>query len=194
MKYILHVMNMGKLLLLTSCIAALFFSCKEDDPISRRYPCRFTFYRQPHPTSIIFTACQSPGTYVYVYTTVEKEGDHSYRFVNALSNDGKTPTERNRIETQVETNIPYMLGASNEIGLIVGLTNFNGLTAFDRVCPNCSGLQPLAWAKSNKQRVNCSKCNRTYELETGNIVEGADGDALLRYGISIDDVRLNVGN
>lgn len=166
-------------------------SCKEDDPISHRYPCRFRFAVQGHETSIIFTACRSAGTYVYVYTRID---NHGVRHVLAQSNSEKQSEEDNVIATDKEANYQaYMLGASNEIGLIVGRTNFSGLTAYDRICPNCSGLLPLTWT-GNRQQVACDHCHRTYDLETGNIIGGSDGDALLRYRASFDESVLVVGN
>jgi nitrite reductase/ring-hydroxylating ferredoxin subunit len=169
-------------------------SCdKAEDPISHRYPCRFFFYREMHPNSILFAAYASPGSYVYVYTKIETTEGAAHRFVYVQSNDGRTALERNRIETQIEANAPYMLGASNEIGLIVGCTNFNGPAAYDRTCPNCAERQPMAWTE-NRQRVACSSCKRKYELETGAVVEGAEGDALMRYKVGCDDVKLTVGN
>lgn len=181
-------------ILLLAVVSLMLTSCKEsDDMISRRYPCRFHFYQQMHPTSIIWAAYRSPGTYVFVYTQVETSKGVSYRYVYVQSCDASTPLERNRIETQIESNVPYMLGASNEVGLIIGCTNFNGPVAYDRCCPNCTGIYPLAWAE-NKQRVTCPSCKRVYDLETGAISSGGEGDALMRYLISSDDVRLNVTN
>jgi len=181
---------MRRLLLATACLL-MFISCKEDAPISRRYPCRFTFNAEQHPTSIIVSACKSPGSYVYIYTSIDNMG---IRHVYAQSNDGKTPREDNVISTDREKNYTaYLLGANNEIGLIVGLTNFNGLAAYDRTCPNCEGLQPLAWA-DNRQKVSCSKCKRVYDLETGTLFSGNEGDALMRYGCNFNGLILSVGN
>jgi nitrite reductase/ring-hydroxylating ferredoxin subunit len=166
-------------------------SCKEDDPISHRYPCRFRFYVQGHETSIIFSACRSAGSYVYIYTRVD---NHGLRHVLAQSNSGKQGEEDNIIATAKENNYSaYMLGASNEIGLIVGRTNFNGLIAYDRICPNCPGLIPLTWT-GNRQQVECTRCKRTYDLETGSKLSGDKGDPLLRYGASFDEAVLVVGN
>ncbi len=159
--------------------------------ISRRYPCRFQFDGELHPTSVILSACKSPGTYVYVYTKVTNNIRHVY----ALSNSKNAATEDNVIATDKEANYSaYMLGANNAIGLIVGCTNFNGVVAFDRTCPNCAALQPLAWHSTNRQRVVCNKCKRVYELETGVLVEGDAGDALLRYGCNFNGMFLSVGN
>lgn len=182
------VMSLGAIFLLM-----MPSSCKkEDDVISRRYPCRFQFYAEQHPTSIIFSACKSPGSYVYIYTKVLANG---VRHVYAQSNDEKTPTEDNIISTDKELNYTaYLLGANNEIGLIVGCTNFNGLAAYDRTCPNCTGMRPLGWSSQNRQQVFCNACKRTYDLETGAITTGSKGDALLRYGCNFDGARLNVGN
>ena len=184
---------MKKFLLLFLSIFLLNACSKDDDPISRRYPCRFFFYVQQHPNSIIFSAYRSSGMFVYVYSKVEMEKGISYRYVYAQSNGANSEIERNRIETQIESNVPYMLGANNEIGLIIGCTNFNGPVAYDRICPNCSMLQPLRW-HANRQQVQCPVCQRVYELETGAISSGSDGDALLRYNISLDGTRLSVGN
>lgn len=174
------------LLLLTACT-------NENDLISRRYPCRFHFYFQIHPTSMLMAAYRSPGTYVFTYSTVETEKGVSYRYVYVQSNNPDMPLERNRIETQIESNVPYLLGASNEVGLIVGCTNFNGPVAYDRVCPNCAGTYPLTW-NGNKQQVVCGSCKRVYDLETGAVTEGSEGSPLMRYMVSIDDVRLSVMN
>lgn len=160
--------------------------------ISRRYPCRFQFHADYHPTSIIITACKSPGTYVYIYTEIDKQG---VRHVYAQLNDGKTPTEDNIIATDKEANYSaYLLGANNAIGLIVGMTNFNGLVAYDRVCPNCTGKRALSWSEKNHQQVFCNVCKRTYDLETGALLSGSEGDALLRYGASFNGTVLAVGN
>ncbi len=178
------------------CVLMTFTSCtKENNMISDRYRCIFHFYRQIYPTSMLFAAYSSPGTYVGVYTKMEMDKDKgvTYRYVYVESNSKNTPVERNRIEAQVALNVPYQLGASNEIGLIVGCTNFNGPVAYDRTCPNCIGTYPLSWVDA-RQQVTCKNCNRIYELETAAIISGADGDPLMRYMVSMDDVRLNVWN
>jgi hypothetical protein len=165
-------------------------ACKEDDPISRRYPCRFYFYYEPHPTSLIFSAYRSPGMYVYVYSTVESNGR---RHVCVQTNDKNTTFEDNVISGEKELRAPYMLGARNDLGLILGCTNFSGPVAYDRVCPNCDALTPLHWT-GNRQQMECPSCKRTYDLETGAILSGDNGHALLRYGINFDGSRLSVGN
>ena len=73
-------------ILLLAVVSLMLTSCKEsDDMISRRYPCRFHFYQQMHPTSMIWAAYRSPGTYVFVYTQVETSKGVSYRYVYVQS-------------------------------------------------------------------------------------------------------------
>ncbi len=183
---------MLKRIILFLCLLTAVTACKkEEDFISRRYPCRFQFDGELHPTSIILSACKSPGSYVYIYTKVVNNVRHVY----AQSNDSRVPTEDNAITTAKEANYSaYLLGANNEIGLITGCTNFNGVAAYDRICPNCPVLEALAWVSSNRQRVVCNTCKRTYELETGTIVEGAAGEGLLRYGCNFTGTFLSIGN
>ena len=109
------------------------------------------------------------------------------------SNDGKTPQEDNIISTDLENYSSYVLGASNSIGLFIGTTNFNGLWAYDRACPNCTNLQAMNWT-GNRQQVNCSRCKRTYELETGAIISGDEGSSLMRYFCSFDGSILRAWN
>ena len=101
--------------------------------------------------------------------------------------------EDNVIGTEIEKRTACVLGASNSIGIIVGMTNFNGLWAYDRSCPNCASLQAMDWT-GNRQQVACPKCKRTYDLETGNIIDGAPGEALLRYFCSFDGTILHAWN
>ena len=184
---------MKKTLLLLSLFALLLASCeKADDWISRRYPGRrFFFFHQEHPTSLLFAAYQNPGMWVYVYC--RGDGVKDYRHVYVQSNDEQMGVEDNVVSTERERRAAYILGASNEIGLIVGCTFFNGPKAYDRICPNCTTLQALRWTQ-HTQHVACQKCKREYDLETGAIVAGDGGEALLRYGCSYDGNCLYVGN
>ena len=169
----------------------LFTSCEDaTDYISHRYPCRFIFDETQHPTSLLFAAVKSPGTYVYVTTT--GDGRTTLRHVYVTLNDGRTPTEDNVIRTDRENYSAYQLGASNDIGLFIGCTNFNGPTAYDRACPNCAALQPLNFS-GNRQQVTCAKCQRSYDLETG--ASTTDGEALMRYAINYyNGQRVTVSN
>lgn len=169
----------------------LLTACEAEAPVSRKYVCRFVFSYREHPTSLLFAAAQNPGTYVYV--TTKGDGKNSVRHVYVNSNDSKTPQEDNIISTDLENYSSYVLGASNSIGLFIGTTNFNGLWAYDRVCPNCSNLQAMNWT-GNRQQVICPRCQRIYELETGAISSGDEGSSLMRYFCSFDGSILRAWN
>ena len=166
-------------------------SCEAEAPVSKKYVCRFVFSYKEHATSLLFAAAQNPGTYVYV--TTKGDGKTSVRHVYVNSNDGKTPQEDNIISTDLENYSSYVLGASNSIGLFIGTTNFNGLWAYDRACPNCSNLQAMNFT-GNRQQVICPRCQRTYELETGAIISGDEGSSLMRYYCSFDGSLLRAWN
>lgn len=170
---------------------SLLISCEAEAPISRKYVCHFVFSYRDHATSLLFAAAQNPGTYVYV--TTKGDGKTSVRHVYVNSNDDKTPQEDNIISTDLENYSSYVLGASNNIGLFIGTTNFNGLWAYDRACPNCSNLQAMNFT-GNRQQVICPRCQRTYELETGAIINGDEGSSLMRYYCSFDGSILRAWN
>ena len=174
-KYPWHSVLSRLLVFLSSC---LLISCSAEDLVSRRYACNFTFSYNEHPTSLLFAAVKSPGTYVYV--TTSGDAKTTYRHVYVTSNDGQTPREDNVISTDKENYLLFRLGASNDIGLFIGCTNFNGLWAYDRSCPNCTNLTAMDFT-GNRQQVKCPRCQRTYELETGGITEGDKGESLMRY-------------
>jgi len=180
-----------KWMFLASVILCLLAGCSGDEMVSRSNVCRFTFYYDLHPTSLLFSAAKNPGCYVAV--TTEGDGKTAVRHVYVTSNDGKTSREDNTITTDKENYLSYVLGASNSIGLIIGLTNFNGLWAYDRSCPNCAAMRALQFS-GNRQHVSCDKCGRTYALETGAITDGPAGTALMRYYCAFDGTMLRAWN
>ena len=169
----------------------LLCACEGDYPYSRRYACNFMMKQQTHPTSLVFAAVQSPGMYVTV--TTSGDGRTTLRHVYVTSNDGKTPVEDNIIRDEDEIRRLYQLGRSNETGLIIGCTNFNGPVAYDRSCPNCESLQTLDFT-GNRQQVICVKCGRCYMLDTGGIVSGNNGEPLMRYDCQYNGAWLVVTN
>lgn len=178
--------NVGLALLLP------LLSCSDtQDIVSRRYPCHFIFSFKDHPTSLAFVAAQNVGSYVYI--TTYGDGRTTVRHIYVTSNDGHTSREDNIITTEIENNTVIHLGARNDVGIFLGMTNFNGLWAYDRSCPNCGYKTPLNFAV-NRQQVSCANCSRIYTLETGAIINGAKGDPLMRYYCSFDGTILRVWN
>lgn len=181
------------------CLTVLA-GCDAEDLISTRFPCSFYFNPKLHPGTSIETALALYNLGNYTFISVKNDGIwHIYSTLNDGRNfteDIKITTDRtegwdNRIKT-------HALGANN--GIIIGRSNFQGLVAWDRQCPNCitqyGGTNYPLELNGIRQSVMCKKCKRTYSLDTGAITEGAEGEALMRYGISYDGLGcpVRVGN
>lgn len=178
-------------------------ACGAENSISRKYPCQFIFKTQYHTGTSIETALNNQGNYTFVSAKKVNGAWHIY----SILNDGKNHTEDIALTLATENYANYSyLGAGNDTkdatknGFILGMTNFNGPVAWDRQCPNCitqynSTNFPLEWT-GNRQSVACSKCYRTYALETGAITSGDKGEALMRYNVSYAGIGsiLTVGN
>ena len=193
---------MASIVMLFACTYMLA-SCGAENSISRKYPCQFIFKTQYHTGTSIETALNNPGNYTFVSAKKVNGIWHIYSTLN----DGKNHTEDIALTLATENYANYSyLGAGSDTkdatknGFILGTTNFNGAVAWDRQCPNCinqynSTNFPLEWT-GNRQSVICSKCNRTYALETGAITSGDKGEALMRYYVSYAGIGsvLTVGN
>lgn len=189
-----------KLATLTRMLAAtallLLCSCGGDDTISRRYPCRFTFHTEWHPTSMIVTALNTYNYFVRISMTTY----HGAYVINSTDNNDKSEsiTLTNDVENLAYSGGIY-LGAGGSTGsIILGSTNFNGYVAWDGMCPNCvatsSSNSTLQWTDNDTQ-VECPVCHRTYSLETGAILSGSDGDRLMQYIVNyVQNGVLSVGN
>jgi hypothetical protein len=176
---------LGLLLALVCC------ACDGDFPYSRRYACHLMLNYELHSTSLVFAAVKSPGMYVSI--TTKGDGHTSVRHVYVTGNEKGATTEDIIIRNDDENYRTFQLGRSNETGLIVGCTNFAGPVAYDRSCPNCDSLEPLDFT-GNRQQVSCGHCSRTYLLDTGGIVSGNPGEALLLYSCQFNGTWLVVTN
>lgn len=130
---------------------------------------------------------------MYVSITTKGDGRTTVRHVYVTSHEKGATTEDIIIRSDEENYRMFQLGRSNETGLIVGCTNFNGPVAYDRSCPNCDNLQKLEFT-GNRQQVTCNGCKRTYLLDTGGIINGASGDPLLLYKCQFDGAWLTITN
>lgn len=184
-----HLLTLSLSLLLT--LSLFLMSCEGDSSISREDKCSFTFSYENHPTSQLFVAVQNPGCYAFVST--KGDGKNTVRHVYVQSNEKNATLEDNTITTALENSLVYLLGTNNEIGLIVGCTNFNGPVAYDRTCPNCQVLRAMQWT-GNRQQVVCNYCQRSYDLETGGVIQGAEGSALKRYYCAFNGNAVRVWN
>ena len=179
-------------------VVFILAACEAENRISTRFPCNFYFNPKLHPGTSIETALNNLGNYTFI--SVKNNGIwHIYSTLNDgrnITEDIKITTDRtegwdNRIKT-------HALGANN--GIIIGRSNFLGLVAWDRQCPNCitqyGGVNYPLELNGIRQSVMCKKCKRTYSLETGTITEGTKGDPLMGYGISYNGIGtpVSVGN
>ncbi len=188
---------MKKTLTVLGLAVALLAGCV-DDPVSRKYPCRFMFYTQWHPTSMVVAAMSGYNNFVRISVGLQSGGG-AY-VVNVVDRQGNTESNRltNDLENYVFKSGIYM-GAGGSVGAVLaGRTNFNGRVAWDAMCPNCtvsySSKYILQWT-DNATQVKCASCQRTYSLETGNILSGADGQSLMLYNLTyIEGVSLQIGN
>ncbi len=184
----------------------LLCSCDAENTISTQYLCQFIFRTQYHLDCSIVTALSGAGT----YTMVSAKRVNGVWNIYSTLNDGRNRTETIILSTAKENyaNYSHMGAGSNTTdatknGFILGTTNFNGYTAWDRQCPNCiqqyGGTNyPLEWT-GNRQSVVCNKCKRVYNLENGTITSGGQGKndkALMRYRVvySGNGSVLTVGN
>jgi len=190
-------------------IQLLFSACGAEDSISTLYPCQFIFRTNLHPGTSIETALNSAGT----YTMVSAEKKNGVWHIYSTLNDGKNHTDEYILTTSKENYANYSyLGAGNDLkdatknGFILGksiygsVDNIPPYRAWDRQCLNCINQYggrnyPLEWT-GNRQEVKCSKCNRTYSLDTGAVTGGAKGKPLMRYNVSYSGTgsTLTVGN
>ena len=179
-------------------VVFILAACEAENRISTRFPCNFYFNPKLHPGTSIETALNNLGNYTFI--SVKNNGIwHIYSTLNDgrnITEDIKITTDRtegwdNRIKT-------YALGANN--GIIIGRSNFQGLVAWDRQCPNCitqyGGVNYPLELNGIRQSVMCKKCKRTYSLATGAITEGAKGAPLMGYGIDYNGIGtpVSVGN
>lgn len=183
-RFFTPIYNKVKGILLLFTLVALC-GCGAENSISNKFACRFIFLTQNHAGNTLEVALTGYGTYTFVSASYRNGVWH----ILSTPNDGKNKTEDIAITSAVEKQYASYanLGANN--GIVIGHTNFSGLVAYDRQCPNCINQYggtnyPLQWNTQNRQQVTCSKCHRTYELETGVVVDGAEGDRLMQYPIS----------
>lgn len=171
-------------------------SCGGDEPVSRRFPCHFTFHTEWHPTSMIFTALNTNNYYVKISMS-------TYRgayVVNTADRNGKTEsiTLTNDMENLAFSSGIYLGAGGTQGSILLGHTNFNGYVAWDGQCPNCAtgytSRYPLQWT-DNATVVQCNTCHRTYSLETGAILSGSNGSRLMQYIVSLaPNGALGIGN
>lgn len=163
------------LLLLTSSV--LLTSCGAEQEFTS-WPCRFIYDNSKHLDVTLSSATNPVVTGIFCKITFDTQGGARY-FVFE-NNQGARSTQ---LVTAEELRNNLRLGLNN--GIIVGVQNFNGFTAYDLQCPNCvrrennysSPNYRLVMDTKGSGIVSCPKCDDRYDLNNGGlIVEGKEGD------------------
>lgn len=173
----------------------LLASCSGDSPVSRRFPCHFTFHTEWHPTSMIVTAMNTNNNFVKISMSTYSTA-YVINSVDRLDRR-ESITLTNEVENRAFSGGIYLGAGATGGTIIFGRTNFNGLVAWDGQCPNCATSYttryPLQWT-DNATEVQCNTCHRKYSLETGAILDGPNGDRLMQYIVSYNGAVLGIGN
>lgn len=167
----------------------LLCACTTEQQYSTQYPCDFVFITQLYPTSKLTAAVKNVGSFVIVSPMV-RNGAYS---LNISPNDGTDDEVCNIVGGALEAeelNKRYSnMGARNR--LVIGLSTYGVLRAFDSQCPNCireygKEKYPMKFS-DNGQFLYCPNCKRMYDINTvnGPVVEnGKEGDrSLIEYRI-----------
>ena len=183
-------MNRFKYILLSICL--MLVACNANDSISRENRCQFRFDTSLHPLPCQLTGILgNPGHFAKVQSSMVQGVRHL-----KTTRNYDNATEDIMLRSEQESKTACELGANNCI--IVGVSSFNGLVAYDGQCANClkelGGTNyPLTW-QNNGMQLHCAKCNRTYDVNNGTIASGTSGRELLRYRAVFDGVILRVYN
>ena len=180
---------MKRLLVIGLC--AMLMACGAESNISREYECYFVFDTTLHPLPCQLTGILgNPGHFAKVESNMVQGVRHlkTTRNYDNATEDVMLRSEREKTRCE--------LGANNCI--IVGVSSFNGLVAYDGQCANClkekSGTNyPLTW-QNNGTQLNCAKCKRTYDVNNGTVADGTPGRELLKYKAAYDGAILAVYN
>jgi len=167
----------------------LLCACTTESQYNTQYPCNFVFITQLYPTSKLTAAVKNVGEFVIVYPSV-MNGNYS---LHVIPNNGTDEEVVNIVGGVLEIeqlNQRYSnMGSRNR--LVIGLSTYGALRAYDCQCPNCIrefGKEKYAMTFSdNGKFLFCSKCKRKYDINTvnGPVVENAKENdlSLIEYRI-----------
>ncbi len=180
---------MRKLVFLMMIVFGLSACSDVENRFSMAHSCNFVFRGDYHPGSALLRTVDNPGLYAIVTSSVRSGITH----LDITLNDGFTK-EDIPLTTAVETHYNYAAMGVNR-SLIIGCSFADGIKAWDAHCRYCvevSNLNdaPLRWT-DNHLGVACSRCKRTYTLETGS---SNDGYRLYEYRARFDGSVITVSN
>lgn len=145
-------------------LVALAACSKDDERFNSSDPCHFIFDTQLHPTSALARCLTNPG--MFVRATLRKADGGVLHVVVEPAVGGEKEDIAITTESERRAMQDGNVGAGG--ALIIGLTNFNGLAAYDAQCAWCldnhaGGQFPLAF-QQNGQKAACNTCQRVYDL------------------------------
>ncbi len=169
------------LLLLASCF--LLSSCGAEQEYSS-WSCRFIFNNGTYLDQTLGAAINPTITGIFCKVTEQSKGGTRYLI---FENNQGASSQHQMMAEELRQNL--RIGQNN--GIIVGVQNFDGFTAYDLQCPNCARREnnyvtpyyPVTLDKKGSGIVTCSKCGDQYDLNNGGLlVKGQEGDkGLERY-------------
>lgn len=169
------------LLLLASCF--LLSSCGAEQEYSS-WSCRFIFNNGTYLDQTLGAAINPTITGIFCKVTEQSRGGTRYLI---FENNQGASSQHQMMAEELRQNL--RIGQNN--GIIVGVQNFDGFTAYDLQCPNCARREnnyvtpyyPVTLNKKGSGIVTCSKCGDQYDLNNGGLlVKGQEGDkGLERY-------------
>ena len=169
------------LLLLASCF--LLSSCGAEQEYSS-WSCRFIFNNGTYLDQTLGAAINPTITGIFCKVTEQSRGGTRYLI---FENNQGASSQHQMMAEELRQNL--RIGQNN--GIIVGVQNFDGFTAYDLQCPNCARREnnyvtpyyPVTLDKKGSGIVTCSKCGDQYDLNNGGLlVKGQEGDKRLeRY-------------
>lgn len=168
-------------LLLASCF--LLSSCGAEQEYSS-WSCRFIFNNGTYLDQTLGAAINPTITGIFCKVTEQSRGGTRYLI---FENNQGASSQHQMMAEELRQNL--RIGQNN--GIIVGVQNFDGFTAYDLQCPNCARREnnyvtpyyPVTLDKKGSGIVTCSKCGDQYDLNNGGLlVKGQEGDkGLERY-------------
>lgn len=169
------------LLFLISCF--LLSSCGAEQEYSS-WSCRFIFNNGTYLDQTLGAAINPTITGIFCKVTEQSRGGTRYLI---FENNQGASSQHQMMAEELRQNL--RIGQNN--GIIVGVQNFDGFTAYDLQCPNCARREnnyvtpyyPVTLDKKGSGIVTCSKCGDQYDLNNGGLlVKGQEGDkGLERY-------------
>lgn len=174
------------IILSTLCASSLMLAgCGEDIGYTySNYHCNLTIDNSTHQDPTLGSAMNALSPGVFCKIGFDSKGSDKFVFTN---NQGQSTTSPfNAIDERLESQLHIGLNQAVYVGY-GNLDNPAQFYAYDAECPNCfsaSALPLRSYPISVSQTgiATCSRCKRTYNMNTGgNVVSGETGKNLTLY-------------